>query len=134
VLTSEYGLDLTGWQLLAATGISDDGSTITGYGSNPAGMMDSWIARLPVPPAIADFDTDNNVDYYDFTSFSNCLTGPNVPYDPQNLPAYCTQTPDLLGLIPADFDWDGDVDQADFGVFQRCFSGWGAPPPDSCRG
>ena len=37
VLTDDYGLDLSGWQLLVATDVTPDGSTITGYENNPSG-------------------------------------------------------------------------------------------------
>ena len=46
VLTNEYGLDLTGWKLTSAQGISADGLTIVGQGLNPAGQQEAWIARL----------------------------------------------------------------------------------------
>lgn len=48
VLVNEYGLNLTGWSLTAATGISADGSVIVGTGTF-GGMNRGWIARLPVP-------------------------------------------------------------------------------------
>ena len=52
VLTQELGLDLAGWQLSAATGISDDGMVIVGYGSH-AGRNEAWIATIPEPsPAL----------------------------------------------------------------------------------
>ncbi|HOB98123.1 MAG TPA: hypothetical protein PKM43_05180, partial [Verrucomicrobiota bacterium] len=44
VLGGDYGLDLTGWQLSAARGISADGNTIVGFGINPAGQWEAWIA------------------------------------------------------------------------------------------
>jgi probable HAF family extracellular repeat protein len=48
------GLDLTGWHLGGATAITPDGSTITGYGLNPAGQPESWIARnVPEPSSLA---------------------------------------------------------------------------------
>jgi probable HAF family extracellular repeat protein len=47
VLT-DLGLDLTGWDLRTATGISADGSTIVGDGVNN-GVEQAWIAVIPEP-------------------------------------------------------------------------------------
>jgi uncharacterized membrane protein len=44
VLTDDFGLDLTGWDLLAATAISDDGETLAGHGINPGGELEAWVA------------------------------------------------------------------------------------------
>jgi probable HAF family extracellular repeat protein len=49
LLMNELGLDLTGWQLTDAFGISDDGLTILGRGTNPDGISASWIAVIPEP-------------------------------------------------------------------------------------
>ncbi|CAK9078657.1 PEP-CTERM sorting domain-containing protein [Durusdinium trenchii] len=49
VLTLEYGLDLTGWNLRGARGISADGRTIVGYGTNPNGFGEAWVAVVPEP-------------------------------------------------------------------------------------
>lgn len=43
------GADLTGWTLGLATGVSADGRTIVGYGTNPNGQQEAWIAVLPEP-------------------------------------------------------------------------------------
>ena len=42
---------LTGWTLLEATDISADGRTIVGYGTNPTGNMEAWVATVPEPSA-----------------------------------------------------------------------------------
>lgn len=55
VLQNDYGMDLSGWNLYAALGISDDGMVITGVGTNPLGVQEAWVANLsavPVPAAI----------------------------------------------------------------------------------
>ncbi len=48
VLTSAFALDLTGWTLVDARGISADGTAIVGLGINPEGVSEGWIARLNV--------------------------------------------------------------------------------------
>jgi uncharacterized membrane protein len=52
VLVDELGLDLTGWTLASAVGISDDGLTILGNGINPDGESEAWIAVLPSSLAV----------------------------------------------------------------------------------
>ena len=42
VLVNDFSLDLTGWTLTQATGISDDGLTIAGEGINPGGDTEAW--------------------------------------------------------------------------------------------
>jgi probable HAF family extracellular repeat protein len=50
VLQSDYGLNLTGWTLIDAVDISDDGLTIAGNGINPQGQPEGWVARLEAIP------------------------------------------------------------------------------------
>jgi probable HAF family extracellular repeat protein len=55
VLIDDYGLgeELTGWTLTQANGISDNGYTIIGYGTNPDGYTEAWIATIPEPGTIS---------------------------------------------------------------------------------
>ena len=55
VFENDYASDLQGWVLLSATGISDDGSVITGYGINPAGLQEAWAvdySAVPLPNTV----------------------------------------------------------------------------------
>jgi probable HAF family extracellular repeat protein len=51
VLINE-GIDLTGWRLIEATGMSADGRTITGAGINPSHHREAWIAHLATSVSI----------------------------------------------------------------------------------
>lgn len=53
VLETDYELDLTGWHLQWATGISADGLTIAGSGYNPDGHEEAFIARIPEPASLS---------------------------------------------------------------------------------
>ena len=44
------GIDMTGWFLSEARGISDDGTVIVGIGSNPDGNIEGWIVQLDSAP------------------------------------------------------------------------------------
>ena len=53
VLTNDYGLDLSDWwDLDSATGISDDGTVIVGYGTNPDGHIEAFRVVLPEPSTL----------------------------------------------------------------------------------
>lgn len=55
VLETDYGLNLEGWILRAATAISPDGNVIVGRGRNPNGQAEAWIAIIPEPATLALF-------------------------------------------------------------------------------
>ena len=38
---------VTNWHLASATGVSADGHTFVGYGVNPTGDSEAWIATIP---------------------------------------------------------------------------------------
>jgi probable HAF family extracellular repeat protein len=86
----DLGLDLTGWTLSSATGISADGRTIVGYGINPSGQDEAWVAQLSCVP---DRDTD----------------GDGVLDCDDNCPLIANQD-------QADFDHDGIGDACDLDI------------------
>lgn len=49
VLTADLGIDLAGWRIHAAEDISADGRTIVGFGVNPSGQTEAFIAVIPAP-------------------------------------------------------------------------------------
>lgn len=52
VLVNDFGADLDGWTLAVAHGISDDGMVVVGYGFNPDGNREAWIATIPDPATV----------------------------------------------------------------------------------
>ncbi len=44
---ADLGVDTDGWTLSIALGVSADGTTIVGVGTNPDGLTEAWIAVLP---------------------------------------------------------------------------------------
>jgi uncharacterized membrane protein len=51
-LLVSLGANLDGWTLTEATGICANGLTIVGYGRNPSGSTEAWIATIPEPAAL----------------------------------------------------------------------------------
>lgn len=104
MLEDEFGLDLTGWLLISAEAITDDKTTLVGYGRNPDDDLEAWRAIIP-PPVAGDLDGDRDVDLDDAELFVACVAGPGV----HSAPAGCTRT----SFVEADLDGDKDVDLID---------------------
>jgi probable HAF family extracellular repeat protein len=51
-LLEDLGLDLSGWTLTEARGISADGRTIVENGYNPMGNTEAWVATIPEPATL----------------------------------------------------------------------------------
>jgi probable HAF family extracellular repeat protein len=53
-LLTGAGVDLAGWRLVTANGISPNGRYVVGFGSNPRGLGEAWLVDLasviPEPP------------------------------------------------------------------------------------
>jgi probable HAF family extracellular repeat protein len=52
-LLPALGMPLGGWVLSSVTGVSGDGKTLSGYGINPLGGTEGWIATIPGPSSLA---------------------------------------------------------------------------------
>ena len=78
VLAAEHGLDLQGWTLISANGLSRNSREIVGEGINPQGNTQAWRASLPAPQGvlcIADFDESGGVDGADVEAFFIAWSG-----------------------------------------------------------
>ncbi|HZW09447.1 MAG TPA: GC-type dockerin domain-anchored protein [Phycisphaerales bacterium] len=88
------GSELIGWSLFDVRGISQDGSTLVGYGFHGS-EQEPWIARLP-RACRADFNGDGAVNTLDVLEFLNAFAD---------------------GDAGADFDGNGVVDTRDVLAF-----------------
>lgn len=52
LLINEYGIDLAGWWLIDARGISPDGTAIIGTATNPAGNPEAYMVVFPEPSVV----------------------------------------------------------------------------------
>lgn len=98
-LLSSLGVELTGWRLTEATGISDNGQVIVGRGYNPSGYGEAWMAIVP-PPANptdpGDVNQDGRVDRADLAVLID------------HFGAYCGG-----GFFEGDLNADGGVSMTD---------------------
>lgn len=89
---AEHGVVVPdGWSLSRAYAVSADGRTIVGYGVNPQGWTEGWVAYLG-PGCRADFDDNGTVD-------------------PEDVAAYLAAW--LNRSIFADWDYDGYINTRD---------------------
>lgn len=93
-----FGIDLNGWTLRSASGISPDGRHITGQGSHN-GRDEAWIATLP-PVCSADLNNDGDLNSQDFFYFIGAFFGE---------------------VVVADFNHDGIITSQDFFDFLAAF-------------
>jgi hypothetical protein len=97
-LAASLGLNLTGWDLQEATGISDNGRIIVGWGFNPQGNSEGWVLSLPSSAIAGDFDLNGVVNGLDLAQWKGDFGGPG-----------------------SDADGDNDSDGNDFLIWQRNF-------------
>jgi hypothetical protein len=105
--------------LLAATGISADGMTISGVGVNPDGQIEAWIARLDDREvyAVGDANCDGSIDFDDIDAFVLGLA---------NESEYEATYPQC-DVSVLDVNRDGRVDFDDIDVFVECIAGGECP-------
>ena len=99
-----------GWNLTVAISMSDDGTRLTGHGTNPQGQTQGWLILMPSRLCPVDFngDSDFGTDQ-DIEAFFRCLAGE------------CCPTCFLGG---SDINGDGDYGTVqDIESFFRCLAG-----------
>ena len=69
-LEDNFGLDLGGWTLTRASGVSDDGLVIVGEGLNRNADREGWRAEIPWLSCPADWNKDGVLDTDDVSAFS----------------------------------------------------------------
>ncbi len=79
VLVNDLGLDLTGWLLTGAIGVSADGRTIVGTGNISGFFGQAWIATLGGPPLPEDTNGDGVVNVLDLIDLLLCFGQPASP-------------------------------------------------------
>lgn len=137
ILQDKMGLDLTGWRLIEATGISADGLTIVGWGDNPDDQREAWIAtRASAPNCRSDFNVDGFVNVTDMLELL-ASWGANPGHRADTSGDGVVNVTDLLALLGAwgqcpalpkcraDFNFDGIVNVTDL---LKVLASWGTCP------
>ncbi|MBX3390517.1 MAG: hypothetical protein KF691_13795 [Phycisphaeraceae bacterium] len=101
------GLDLSGWKLSSAGGVSADGRTLVGRG-NHNGLPEGWVVTMAAQ-CPADLNNDDLVDDPDFVSFASA-------YD-----LFACADPAMPQWCPADLNLDSFVDDSDFVLFAAAY-------------
>ncbi|MCH7546894.1 MAG: hypothetical protein IID30_10895, partial [Planctomycetes bacterium] len=102
VLEGQLGLDLTGWTLLDARGVSADGTTIVGWGINPEEFTEAYIAVIPgLGGCLADITGDGTVNVTDLLSLLGAWGSCPAPCPPDINADGTVNVTDLLDLLGA---------------------------------
>jgi probable HAF family extracellular repeat protein len=113
VLETEYGLDLTDWILEYATAISPDRRAVVGWGINPSGWREAWLAILPPPILPGDLNCDGSVGFGDINPFVLILS---------DLVAWQAAYPGCP-ILNGDINGDGSVNFGDINPFVALLTG-----------
>ena len=117
ILEIDLALDLTGWILLTARAVSDDGTAIAGHGWNPDGNIEAWHARLPSSCFNAFDASGGPVNLADFASVALCFG---------DAPAASN------ACACSDLNADGLINLNDFATFSLTFATVSSNTPPNC--
>ncbi len=100
VLKSQFQLELSGWTLEEATGISADGTVIVGEGINPQGISQAWLVKLPKPqPTLSIKRTGTELEIRWSASFSNAVLQSTTTLMPNGVWQRVTNAPSLINGV-----------------------------------
>ena len=125
MLTSDLGLDLTGWTLQQVTAISADGLTVAGVGLHN-GLTEGWVVspgQFRTPPRISAQPASQTIAPYTNAVFNTQATGTgSLTYrwqkegmdliGDERITGTSTSTLTVAGVRPADAGWYRCVIQA----------------------
>lgn len=101
-LIAEQGAAIGGWRLTAARGVSADGRTIVGDGTNSCGQTEGWIAHLGILRAcLADFNGNGTNTVQDIFDFLGAWFAGNPRADVNQ--ADCVNVDDIFAYLTAWF-------------------------------
>ena len=118
--------------MLTATGVSDDGNVIAGWGYNPSGAEEGWIARLNTVLGDPDFNNDGQLNCTDIDALvaeiaagTNSslfdLTGDGLvdiaDLDEWRVQGGAANLPSGNPYLPGDANLDSAVDASDFNIW-----------------
>ena len=86
--------EIESWDLIKALCISDDGTTIAGYGKSPNNEWTGWVIKIILEDNIGDINEDGEVDISDVLLLVTYLLGGEL-------------TPSQL--VNADMDYNLDI-------------------------
>jgi probable HAF family extracellular repeat protein len=115
------GLDISGWRLFGATGVSADGRTVVGDGLDPSANPSGWIATLPEVIPISGGETCESVPTACTNGLDDDGDGLSDLLDPGCAGAADLSEQTALRLCDDGIDNDGDG-TADFPADPGCKS------------
>lgn len=123
LLSYDFQLDLTGWDLREALAVSDDGKWVVGWGLH-AGVEEGFVAYIPGLPSKGACCHRPSLECT--IEFQAACDGEWL--GPDSVCTRCCPKPF------ADGDQDGDVDMTDFAMFQACMNtGFPSVMPAGCE-